>query len=479
MKVIFRADASHEIGSGHIYRLLTLSDALRSIGWNCAFACTSETLMIVPALKNKGVAILPPDAVEACDLLVIDHYGLDKDYEEQARGWAKRIAVIDDLADRSHDCDVLLDMTYGRKQNDYRDLLPDDCTVLCGTEYALLRPQFTQARPASLECRKNLNSPPRVLVSLGSTNLHDVTGTVLKALAGYQGQKLAMDVVMGSGAFAYDEVKALTQNIPLHEVVLHTDTPHMADLMMQADLAIGAGGTSSWERCCLGLPTLLVELADNQSMIADQLDQAGAVINLGRLGNFDPANFVQIMDDLLNSRETLGRMSAKASAICDGRGSERVLPWLMADKSTKGENTVRLRWLEARDEDILLNWQSEPETRRYARTSAPPTPEEHAAWLERKLADTQSFPYLILTDGLEAGHIRLDNRGAFFEVSILIDPAYYGMGIALAALELLHDLHNDKIIRAEVLPQNEASQALFQKAGYKTDQDNWYRYEQL
>lgn len=479
MRAIFRADASPVIGSGHIYRCLTLADSLKNNGWDCAFACTQETLTTVPALKNKGYDILPTDSVGPCDLLVIDHYGLDKTYEEGARRWARRIAVIDDLADRRHDCDVLLDMTYGRNPNDYVGLVPESCTVLCGAHYALLRPQFPQNPMRSLERRKSLNTPPRLLLSLGSTNLQDVTGAVLKALAAYQNQKLAIDVVMGSGAFAYEAVKTLTQTMKLHEVTLHTDTPDMAELMTKADLAIGAGGTTSWERCCLGLPTLLIEIADNQAMIADQLDKAGAVINLGSIQNFNPASLNRALNDLLNTPETLYRMSAAASNICDGRGADRVMPHLLADKTTKSENAVRLRWLETRDQDILLQWQSEPETRRFARTPAPPIPQEHASWMKRKLEDTESYPYIILSNRSEAGHIRLDNRGDFFEVSILIAPIYYGRGIALAALELLHDLHQDKVIRAEVLPQNEASQALFQKAGYKTDKDNWYLYEQL
>ncbi|HRQ61785.1 MAG TPA: GNAT family N-acetyltransferase, partial [Alphaproteobacteria bacterium] len=134
---------------------------------------------------------------------------------------------------------------------------------------------------------------------------------------------------------------------------------------------------------------------------------------------------------------------------------------------------------EAADEKILLDWQSHPDTRKFARTPTPPAPDEHAAWMTKILADGKAHPYIILLDGMPAGHIRLNDRGEFFEVSLLVDPAQYGRGLGLAALEGLHDLHANVKIRAEILPGNTASVALFQKAGYKHLQDTWYEYERI
>ncbi|MCD8563039.1 MAG: GNAT family N-acetyltransferase, partial [Alphaproteobacteria bacterium] len=115
----------------------------------------------------------------------------------------------------------------------------------------------------------------------------------------------------------------------------------------------------------------------------------------------------------------------------------------------------------------------------FARNPATPKPEEHAAWMARTLADAQVLPYIILMDGLEAGHVRLNNRGAYWEISILIDPAYHGQGVALATLKFLHKLHADKTIRAEVFTDNVGSLALFERAGYKKLQENWFQYEKL
>lgn len=332
MKAIFRSDASRDIGSGHIYRCLTLADMLAQTGWECAFACTAETVDIVPLLKTKGYETLPPDASAPCDLLVVDHYGLDEKYERSARGWAKRIVVIDDLANRKHECDTLLDMTYGRSAYTYHGLVPDNALLLCGSHYALLRPEFAAYRLESLAHRQKLSSAPRVLVSLGSTNLGNVTGFVLQALADFP-LPIAVDVVMGSGAYAYDEVKTLAAQ---NGFSLHTDTRDMALLMSTADIAIGAGGTTSWERCTLGLPTLLIELADNQSLIADALDAQGAVINLGKLDDFEFSHLRKSLQALLENPPALKEMSEKAAQICDGRAQRAcTLPcWQMKQPKT-------------------------------------------------------------------------------------------------------------------------------------------------
>lgn len=465
-KAVFRCDASRDIGSGHVYRCMSLADELQKNGWNIAFAAAPESASIVPALKEK-FALHGPDYKNACDLLVVDHYGLDATYERTARGWAKRIAVIDDLADRAHECDILIDTTYGRRNEDYKKLAPENCTLLCGADYAMLRPQFAALREESLKRRTKISSPPRVLISLGSTNIGNATGKVLAALESYPGP-LNLDVVMGSGAAHLDEIK----------VPVHIDTPDMAGLMARTDIAIGAGGTTSWERCCLGLPTILIELADNQSLIAQQLHMAGAVINIGLLADLTPEKIHAALDDILAPAKHKA-MTQAASMICDGRGTSRIVPLLYPPHPGKNGKSISLRAMNSGDEEILLGWQSHPDTRKFARTPAPPAPDEHAAWMKKILADEGAHPYIILADGQPCGHIRLNKRDGFFEISLLVDPAQYGLGIGLGAISCLHDVHGRQKIRAEILSGNAASVALFMKAGYKHLHDTWYEYERI
>ena len=148
-KVYFRCDASPEIGSGHVFRCLTIANALKDHGWSCVFATQTDSASVVPALESYET-IKPEDLKEEADLLVVDHYGLDKDFEKSCRSLVKRILVIDDLADRDHDCDVLLDQTFGREEKDYQGLVSAECKILAGASYALLRPQFSKNRMQSL-----------------------------------------------------------------------------------------------------------------------------------------------------------------------------------------------------------------------------------------------------------------------------------------------------------------------------------------
>lgn len=325
MKAVFRCDASRDIGSGHVYRCLTLADMLQRTGWECAFASTPETLEIVPLLLRKGYELLPPSTNAPCDLLTVDHYGLDEKYESKARAWARRIFVIDDLADRRHECNVLLDMTYGRDAGDYKALVPENCRILTGSAYTLLRPQFVNAREKSLERRSSgVQNPPRILISLGSTNIGNATGRTLATLHTLP-TPLSIDIVLGASAWGFEDIKTLVQEPGPHTIRLLTDVADMARLMVEADISIGAGGTTSWERCCLGLPTILFVLADNQVKISLELEAAGAVLYAGDIQDFDPPKFLNLVERLLHDPGIYASTSRKAAAICDGKGTGRVV----------------------------------------------------------------------------------------------------------------------------------------------------------
>lgn len=329
-QIIFRCDASRETGSGHVYRCLTLADSLIEKGWSCIFLSAPGSEDIVPALLNPqyGLARSVIDDLRA-DVLVVDHYGMDADFESACRDWAKKIVVIDDLADRIHDCDVLIDQTYGRDADDYKELTPEHCRILAGAEYALLRPQFADVRGKSLDRRRaGLPDRPRVLVSLGSTNIHGITQVALRALQRFKLRPLAIDVVLGASAPGVEEARILVEAMNkegFHKATYHQNVAAMAGFMAEADLAIGAGGTTSWERCCAGLPVLMVEIADNQRFLAAQLHDAGAAYNLGWYAHVDVQMLVSALETYIIDPESLSRMSQRAAAICDGCGTQRVV----------------------------------------------------------------------------------------------------------------------------------------------------------
>lgn len=329
---IFRFDASTTIGGGHAYRCLTLARALADAGWEIAVASRPETFSIVPVAAGfrtillDGPADKEADAIHAAagsaDLLVVDHYGRDAVFERIARVWARRILVIDDLADRPHDCDFLLDQTHGRQAADYLALVPEHCRLLLGAGYALLRPQFAQRRAQAL-ARRESGKVEHLLIAMGATDPDDLTGRVQEGIS-ETGLAITADVVLSPAAPYLDAVRRRAERMT--GVRILTGVDDMAELMTSADLAIGAGGTTSWERCCLGLPTLLVVTAENQRLIAAELERSRAVVVLR---DHTPAAIGASLDTIRRSPETLLEMSRASFAICDGRGAARMLEVLL------------------------------------------------------------------------------------------------------------------------------------------------------
>jgi UDP-2,4-diacetamido-2,4,6-trideoxy-beta-L-altropyranose hydrolase len=325
-KAAFRCDASEHIGGGHVVRCLTLAQALAEKGWEISLITSPDSGKTVPALKELGLKIVSPEGyAEKTDILIVDHYGLDASYEKECRKWAKCVMVIDDLANRPHDCDILLDQTLGRDPGDYRPLVPSSCQILTGADFALLRPQFAKMRDQSLTRRKMEGYPlKRIFVFISSSDPENITGKILDVLDKAP-VKFTIDVVMGSGGPHLENIRGKVSRMS-QDTTLHIAVKEMAGLMAQADLAIGAGGTASWERCCLGLPSLVVEAADNQRKISRELEQAGAIVFLG--GDISQAmdRLADIFDNEPPLRpETLMSMVNAAALVCDGLGVARVV----------------------------------------------------------------------------------------------------------------------------------------------------------
>lgn len=480
MRAVFRFDAAPELGAGHAYRCLTLAESLTRLGWDCTGIANREAADTVPALRDHPALKLRigghADAQPA-DLLVVDHYGLEAGWEAGCRSWAKSVLVIDDLADRRHDCDLLLDQTFGREAADYAGLVPDRCRVLAGSGYTLLRPAFARARAASLARRGETPELRRILVSLGATDPDNHSLIALQGIA-ESGLPVAVDVVLGSAAPHLAAVRRQIAGMP-QSVRLHLDIGNMEELMGAADLAIGAAGTSTWERCCLGLPSLLMVIADNQRQIAEAVSAAGAARLLAGPRDSLAGQVAAALRDLAGDPDALRGLSARAAEICDGRGCDRLGLALQTPGRARDGRPVALRLAAAADEARILDWQRHPTTRRYARNPAVPSAEEHRRWFAARLADPDCLLTIIILDGVPAGMLRLDpleDKGGAkgvpaYEVSILVEPDRRGLGIALEALRFLRRWQAGAVIAATVLAGNEPSAALFRGAGYVPGED--------
>lgn len=327
--IVFRPDASFSVGSGHVIRCLALATALRELGAQCAVAATRQALDAVPALPASGNTILhladdkDPRALaeimpENVDWLVVDHYGLGSDYHAACRPWAKLIMAIDDVPCRSHACDLLLDQTLDRQATDYTPWVPSGSKVLTGTAYALLRPAFAAKRQQAMA--KKHDPLRRILVSFGGGNPDGITERVTRAVA-ERLPDVTLDVVIGSHWPEAADLAARLSMMP--SVVVHCDPPNMAELMLSADLAIGAAGSMSWERCALALPSVLIIAADNQADIASRLGQAGAAWIETPLTAGTEMRIADAVAYFNDAPSSLDVMAQRASKICDGAGAGR------------------------------------------------------------------------------------------------------------------------------------------------------------
>lgn len=487
MRIVFRVDASQEIGWGHAMRCVALADAYASRGASVGFISASwpDPLHRLIVARRFDFQRLPQfDAVDwksdaeatifalksekkSVDWFVVDHYQLDHRWEEYVANGGMGLFVIDDLANRPHACAALLDQTLDRVPAEYAQIVPPMCKLLLGSQYALLRPQFLRARAAALARRDSVQRIERILVSLGATDVRKLMPTILAGIAS-SGMRIAVDLMVG--------VEGGDWGVLLHEfrsrvgsLNVIVGTEDVADVMTRADLAIGAAGTSSWERCALGLPTLILTVAENQHCVAESLVKAGAAEHLGLWSHVSPETISTAINRLVDDIQALRTMSAKAASICDGRGTDRVCLVLGQEATATDERTVTLRLASAQDELCIYRWQADPRTRRFARNPSTPSLEEHSRWIEQSLIDPDRLLMILEHEGEPAGVLRLDaTEGSDIrEISIFVSPEKYRLGIAKAGLRLVNNLFPGWTIWAEVLPSNVASQRLFEGVGYE------------
>ena len=356
LNVTIRVDSSIHIGSGHVMRCLTLADELKSTcDAEVNFICRDFKGQIGEIIQQRGYSLTllheldqiykptnddpthaewlgvswEQDSKETinamkgrkADWLIIDHYGIEQRWHNKLKPYTNKIMVIDDLADRKLNCNLLLDQTYGRNAENYQSIVSSNAKLLLGTKYALLRPEFAIMRPKAVDKRNEFNGVKRILISMGGMDPDNVTGRILETLAQVEWDKsLVVDVVLGLDSTYLEYLKNQVAEYQF-TVNFLSNVNNMAELMFKADLAIGAGGSTSWERCCLGLPTLIVITADNQNEIVHQLEKANTVVSIGRYDSIDIVNVARILSDFTHSFSKFSQMSKNAFNICKGNGA--------------------------------------------------------------------------------------------------------------------------------------------------------------
>jgi UDP-2,4-diacetamido-2,4,6-trideoxy-beta-L-altropyranose hydrolase len=470
---VFRCDASPSIGAGHVMRCLATAETLVAAGWSVAFRSSAASPLAAPALAASAYPIVTKEQTLDANVLVFDHYGIDRDEETRSRTGNQTIVAYDDKPVRDHDADILVDPTPERAPAEYQARLPRNATVLAGAAYAQLREKWRVARRPSLMRRKGIDRARRVLVSMGATDPYNATS---KVLAGLRASRLDVDVDVVLGPAAPHRWRVVT-DLGVRQC-LHVDPSNFADLAVEADFAVGAAGSSSFERACIGLPSLVVQTADNQIDLIKAFERAGAAV-AASISDLDRVEeFAARLNTLAEDVERLNRMSENCAALVDGRGPQRLLITLAGEVTARGGQRVRLRVAEGGDEDYLLELQRQPATRRFARNTASPTEQEHAVWFARTLSDRHRHLLVVEADGRAVGMLRLDRQiseKTLFEVSVAIDQDAHGCGFGSAALALTRRAVPGADLLATVSDENAASLALFRSAGYLADGSERYR----
>lgn len=357
MNCLFRVDSSLQIGTGHVMRCLTLADELSRKGANVYFVCRAFSANLCELIESRGYWVhrLPLESQEdesvnvaglkhahwlGCkwqvdaeqtaaviaalekniDWLIVDHYAIDYRWETYLNPYVGKILVIDDLADRRHHGDLLLDQNlFIDMSTRYTGLINAKCYPLLGPVYALLRPSFAQERKK----KKNHDTGVRrILVFFGGIDLTNETAKAIEAICGINEKDIQVDVIVGKDNPYKEQIyKACNEH---SQFIFHSQVENMAERMAKADLALGAGGTATWERCCVGLGTLVIAVADNQVEMAKCVHQTGAAIFIGRSEDISSDDILRAFDTIIQNPELLVEMRKKAMNVVDGKGVERV-----------------------------------------------------------------------------------------------------------------------------------------------------------
>jgi UDP-2,4-diacetamido-2,4,6-trideoxy-beta-L-altropyranose hydrolase len=499
MPVAFRVDASLRIGTGHFMRCLALADALKSRGAQVRFVSRHIPGHMREMLASKGHELAPlnstprdegedkiphsrwlgaSQATDAHDTiqvlsdktwewLVVDQYALDARWESVLRKAVKRILVIDDLADRIHDCDVLLDQNFYQDQNTrYAGKVSPHCQLLIGPRYALLREEFCRMRG---QINPRTGSVKRILVFWGGVDPYNYTARTIEALANIASHDLHVDVVIGSQHPHREQIELACAS---HAYVCHVQTNRMAELMASADLAVGAGGSASWERCCLGLPALAFSMADNQGRLV--ADSAVEGLLYAPLAQPDITSCIELhLKALLHNPSLLQLISRRGWESVDGRGVQRVLLAI-------GCSSIAIREATQADSDSMFAWRNHSSIRAVSRNSDPIEKSTHEAWFNAVLSDPNRLLLIGECQGETIGVVRFDVCAGEAEVSMYLVPEYQGEGLGsdllLAAEQWLAKYRSDVYsIKAEVLGRNQSSHRLFRAGGYQAGSSLYYK----
>lgn len=353
MNFAFRLDASLEIGTGHYGRCFTLANKIVEAGHYVLFICRHIPKHLMEQLQSNGFDVLilkhAPDKdclndlyhsswlevsqerdAKQCinglkdldiylDWLIVDHYALDARWENKLRPCARNICVIDDLADRIHNCDALIDQNFYKNKNTrYLDLVPKSCNLMLGPEFAILRDEFKNLKKS---VKAHNGTIGNITIFFGGSDKDNFTGFTINALGELGLKKTNVNVVVGK---LHPDIKMLKKQCKEYGYKLHIQSNKIASIFLNSDLCIGGGGVITWERCCLGLPSIIISISMNQIQIAKDLDEINGCSYIGESSSITKETIQVKITQLMKNEKQLKEISETAYALVDGLGSDKI-----------------------------------------------------------------------------------------------------------------------------------------------------------
>ena len=495
MKIVIRADASLQIGSGHVMRCLTLANYLKNHA-EILFLCRPHEGNLIKLIEQNqfSVRVLNPpnlisdyslvhsqwlgstqkeDAqqclkalgVEKYDWMIVDHYALDKTWQFLMKESFRKLMVIDDLGDRCHICDLLLDQNFGSNHEKYKGLIPKNCYVLLGPEFTLLRNEFTKWREISIKRRSNYLIK-NILINLGGVDKENYTNKIIKEI---EKSNLSRDieiiVVLGKTSPHIEAVMLASKNSSF-DIHVKTGVQNFAELMSNADLAIGAGGTTTWERCCLGLPTIQLVIAENQKILSESLSNINALLFLS-----SPSNLKSALDKAKDNLEVLALNSFN---LVDGKGVLRVSNIiLLAEFFELGLGLIPYQSLSRNDALEILLMRNNIEIRKWMTNKKIITIKEHLNFISN-LSKKKNCLFLVLKNNCKIiGTINftsINKVNGSAEFGIFANPFLFekGRGERLMKAAMLYSKNclRLKRLNLQVFAENKAAINLYKKYNF-------------
>jgi UDP-2,4-diacetamido-2,4,6-trideoxy-beta-L-altropyranose hydrolase len=471
--MIFRVDVAPESGMGHLMRCLALAQSWAQENGVATFLLSDQLPAVLEQrIRADGFSLryLPAESSLAADAaatsglireldcawVVLDGYQFDSEYQQRLKRPGCRILVFDDYGHaQQYYADLILNqnITANASLYEHRESYT---RLLLGTDFAVLRKEFGEWRAWRREIPDRAR---RLLVTLGGSDPHNVTEKVLQA---FEKMDSNLDVTVVVGA---SQRLCLERTFSGQKIRFVHAPSNMSELMADADIGISAAGSTAWELCFMGLPALVITVAENQRGIAPALANAGAAIDLGWADPLNTASILDPLQALIASASERARLSKNGRTLVDSLGSQRIV------QAMAGTRFLYLREASMDDSQMIWSWANDAVTREASFSSAPIPWETHSAWFSRKLTDPQHVMLIALSDSMEPlGQVRYQIQGNEADISINLAPERRGAGYGSRILKLADKwlFRKDvvKTIHAYIKPDNLASKKAFTKAGY-------------